>query len=129
MTETGIVLRWIARLLGAAAAMFFLAFFVGEGLLGPEGHIRAGFEGISVRDGTGIVMLLIASLALLVAWRWERTGALIALWALTGFTAVYPRGFPIWVVIMMAFPAVLFLLAHKLTTPGNHSMRNIHGRV
>lgn len=109
------ILRWTARLLGAAAAVFFLSFFVGEGLLGPEHHIRDGFEGISFKIGGGIVMLLISSLGLLMAWRWERAGAWLALWALVLFAGVFfPRGFPIWVLIGMAVPAILFLAAHKL---------------
>lgn len=109
-------LRWTARLLGALAAMFYLAFFVGEGLLGPQHHIRDGFDGISFEIGGGIVMLLICSMGLLMAWRWERAGAWLTLWALLVFAAVfYPRGFPIWVLIAMAVPAILFLAAHKLT--------------
>jgi len=110
------VLRWTARLMGALAAMFYLAFFVGEGLLGPEHHIRDGFEGISFQIGGGIVMLLVSSLGLLMAWHWERAGAWVALWALVVFAAVfYPRGFPISALIAMAVPAILFLAAHKLT--------------
>lgn len=112
----GQALRWTARLLGMLAAGFYLAFFVGEGLLGPEHHIRNGFEGISFKIGGGIVMLLICSLGLLMAWRWERAGAWVALWALAVFAGVFnPRGFPIWVLIAMAVPAILFLAAHKLT--------------
>jgi hypothetical protein len=111
----GVWLRWVARLTGALAALFFLSFFVGEGLLGPQNFFKSGFEGISVKIFTGIAMLLIGSLGLLLAWRWERAGAWVALWAVAGFTAVYPRGFPIWVLAAMALPAVLFLLAYKLT--------------
>jgi hypothetical protein len=54
-------------------------------------------------------------------------GAWVALWALVVFAAVfYPRGFPIWVLVAMAVPAVLFLLAHKLTLspqPGDLQIR------
>jgi hypothetical protein len=108
-------LRWSARVMGALAALFYLSFFVGEGLLGPEGFFKSGIQGVSFKIGAGIVMLLVSSLGLLMAWRWERAGAWVALWALVGFAVVYPRGFPIWVLVAMAVPAILFLAAHKLT--------------
>lgn len=97
--------RWLARVLSLVTAGTVALFFVGEGR----------FEPLKMSGPQAVQMLLFGTawLGLLVAWRWELTGAAMTLGGMALFYAAeflvdghFPRG---WAFAAIAFPGVLFL--------------------
>ena len=108
--------RWLARGLSLAVAGTLVLFFIGEG----------GFDPRSLPGAEAAQMLLFATawLGLLVAWRWELTGAALTLGGMALFYAVefltdghFPRG---WAFAAIAFPGALFLWS-GLRVPARNS--------
>lgn len=110
------VLRWAARLWSLALLGFFvLVIFIPDpSLVGP----------VPVSEQVELGLYGVALLGLLLAWRWEALGALIALAGVLGQDIAFRlfRGY--WfhsmgasLVLMLAFivPAVLFLLCWYLS--------------
>ena len=100
-----LIVRWAARGTAILIAAVFLAFVLGE----PAGSLSA----IHSREWVGIVLLVGAIAAMLLAWKWEFPAALISLFALGAFAAViHMRRYD--VLIVAAIPNILFLLDWKL---------------
>ena len=97
-----VILRWLARLSALFFACVFLLILVRE-FLAPQSGPTSGFV-----EWAGIVLLLIAMAGLILAWKWDITGALIALAALgLHISLVRNRTYAdIW---LAAIPAVLYL--------------------
>jgi hypothetical protein len=114
------ILRWIARLSSLALVTLFVAIAIGEGPppLWP----------LSIH--TLLFCLLVLCLAgLLVAWRWELVGGLIALAGIVGFYLVhfantgfghFPGG---WVFPSMFVTGVLFVVAATIRNKHNTHLR------
>jgi hypothetical protein len=99
------VIRWTARGSALLIAMGFLAFAIGE----PVGSVRV----IPFRDWVGMVLLLAAIVAMLLAWKWEFPAALFSTFALAAFAAVvHMQRYD--VLLIAAVPNILFLLDWKL---------------
>ena len=99
------IVRWAARGSAILIAAAFLAFALGE----PSGSLQA----IQFRDRAGMVLLIGAIAAMLLAWIWERPAALISIFALGGFAGVvHMRRYD--VLVVLAIPNILFLLDWKL---------------
>lgn len=97
--------RWTARVTAVLLTIGFLAFAAAE----PMGTLRA----IHLREWVGMVLLLAAIAAMLLAWKWEFPAALISLFALGAFAAVvHMRRYD--VLLVAAIPNLLFLLDWKL---------------
>ncbi len=80
-------MRWVARLIGLAAAGLFVAFLVLSGAL--------VFPALSWTDPQGVpllVALVVAVAGVLVAWRWELTGALMTLGGALAIVALVCAG-------------------------------------
>jgi hypothetical protein len=101
-TRLATVLRWAARLLGCALVTLVAMIAIGEGMPNPLTQPPA------VQVGFLAMALLLAGM--LVAWRWELTGAVVSLggWCLF-MGAVVPAGRMNWFVGVLAIPGLLYL--------------------
>ena len=89
--------RWTARIAGTLMALFFLAFFVGEGF--PNIFLLPWRQSLSV-------LLMSAMMAgLLLAWKWEGLGGAVALAAVALMPLIGTRGIGLFLV-----PAAIGLL-------------------
>src|ERR1017187_7890361 len=82
--RAAVIGRWMARIAGTLMALFFLAFFVGEGI--PNIFRLPWRQSLSV-------LLMSAMLAgLLLAWKWEGLGGAVALAAVALMPLIGMRG-------------------------------------
>lgn len=97
-----IILRWLARLAALFFAGAFLYFVVNE-FLRPHSGPTTPFV-----EWGDIALLFIAVAGVIMAWKWELTGALIALAALVLHVSLvrYHTYAVIW---LAAIPAALYL--------------------
>ena len=103
MSFLPVVIRWLARLSGLLIAGIYIFFAVGEFTTPNSGPSPTFPEGI------GIVLLTATCAGMLVAWRWELTGAAISLMSLIGF-ALLIRMNHHGIVAVLAVPGVLYVL-------------------
>jgi hypothetical protein len=75
--QAAVIARWTARIAGTLMALFFLAFFVGEGF--PNIFRLPWRESLSVLALSAVVV------GLLLAWIWEGLGGAVALAGMVGF--------------------------------------------
>ena len=106
-----VIVRWTARFWSLATISFVIAFIAGEGI-----HPSA------VHEWIGLVFFPFGVCAgMLLAWRYEASGGLVAVASLLAFYAVslvsigrFPSG---WAFLVFAAPGFLFLLAWALSPP------------
>ena len=104
MPEFGLAAtRWAARVCSILILGSFLYFLAGE-MINPHSGPPSGF-----REWAGLVLTLTSIASLVVAWKWELTGAAISLATLAAFVCVV-RMNRYEVVIIAAIPGLLFLL-------------------
>ncbi|MFQ5890343.1 MAG: hypothetical protein ACE5JR_09865 [Gemmatimonadota bacterium] len=106
-----LAVRWAARFLGLGPLAVIALHVVSGGTLGP---LQANALG-----PIGTFFLLTACFGLLLGWRWEGPGGLIAVGSLAAFyvagmatTGVLPRG---WTFSTVGIAGFLFILARVLT--------------
>jgi len=97
-----VILRWLARLSALFFACVFLLIIVRE-FLAPQSGPASGFV-----EWAGILLLLVAVAGMVLAWKWDLTGALIALAALVLHVSVV-RNRSYAVIWFAAIPAALYL--------------------
>ena len=119
VTWAASLLRWAARVSGTAAAFLVLAFFV-EHLEWFSGS--GGMPPPSVFLGQAFHLLLLTGLVL--AWRWEVRGALLALAGAIGFVSAAGGAWRLLpLVAAVSSPALLWLLSgclhHQLLRHGD----------
>ena len=97
-----VILRWLARLSSLFFACVFLLIIVLE-FLAPQSGPPSRLV-----DWAGAILLFVAVVGLILAWKWDFTGALIALAALVLHVSLvrYHTYAVIW---FGAIPAVLYL--------------------
>lgn len=107
-------LRWATRLLGLVVAAIIALFLFGEGF-GPRGiHTRKPFV-LSAREAALLTVVIVAALALLLVWRWEKLAGLTA--AVLGlafllYCAFTPAMYRAWILgVAVAIPGLLFAMA------------------
>jgi len=107
------VCRWFARVAALFFAGIFLLFLAGEYLRPTSGPVSPFVE------WGGPILLLTAAAGMILAWKWELTGALISLAALVLHVSLVR--FHTYVVIWLAaIPGVLYLadwLLRRLQPP------------
>jgi len=103
MSASPTVVRWLARLCGLLIAGMYIFFAVGE-FTTPHSGTSPTFV-----EGTGIALLSATCAGMLVAWRWELTGAVISLVSLMGFTSLIRVNNHITTVVL-AVPGILYIL-------------------
>ena len=103
------ILRWTARIWSLLA--FILALVVA---LSPDPH---AVNPITAREGFMLSLWLIAILGLLLAWRFERLGALISIIIMPIREAIYILFYREWTINFLLIwalvipPAVIYLIA------------------
>ncbi len=105
-----VILRWLARLSALFFAGVFLLIMASE-FVAPQSGPPAGWV-----DWVGAGLLLIAVAGMILAWKWDLTGALISLAALVLHISVV-RNRTYAVVWLAAIPAALFLAEWLLRRP------------
>jgi len=107
----GRVLRWTARILGLLFISIFLAFFIPDWL--TKGRFPVDPDRIPMT-----IALFVSFLGLLIAWKWEGIGGLLALLSILAFGALGLQtpgrpGGTILLCVMYLLPAVLFILVWR----------------
>jgi hypothetical protein len=108
---TIVVMRWIARIVGALMAVLFVVFFVGESL-GGDGWFSSGQ--LTLVEWLEVAALLVMSAGVLLAWRWEVVGGALSLGGGLAFNVVESLGGgqvePVWFAVVFVVVGVLFLV-------------------
>jgi membrane-bound acyltransferase YfiQ involved in biofilm formation len=103
------VCRWTARVLAVASALFVLAFAWGE---------PSSARPLTTREIMLLGLMILALLGNLAAWRWELTGATIALLSTLAFTGIeLARHGALpgpWLLGVTAAPAVFYVASWLL---------------
>ncbi|WP_424501837.1 DUF7670 domain-containing protein [Robiginitalea sp.] len=101
------IFRWAVRGLSGLLILFSLFMFIGETFFPPE---SLNSEPLSANSIVQLVLFGIVLLGLGLAWKWELTGAIVAIVAFLGLANVNPGigQFP----LLFLYPgtAVLFIL-------------------
>ena len=97
------VLRWTARILSVLFVAFCLLMFVGESL---ESRNRPGSEPLTADAAVQLAMMGVSLLGLLLAWKWELIGGIIALAA---YVLVGLINYKAFIVIPIPILALMFL--------------------
>ena len=99
------VIRWITRISSLLIVLTVLVFFLGEEVFGNDKT-----DGFNVKASAVIVGILMTG-GLLVAWKWEIWGGLISLFGFAGVGWVNPD---IWrmpaMYLLFVLPALLFII-------------------
>ena len=107
--RTVTIIRWIARILGVLFIAFFLLMFIGEELSSKQET-----SSIAVRELIGLVFDFVYFVGLILAWKWEGLGGLIAAIGLIAFAVTIPDA-AILAYTIMAVPVILFLICWLLS--------------
>jgi hypothetical protein len=115
MTNKITVYKWIARIIGGLAVIFFGTFFIGEGIpdliKGADGHLQSM-----------MFLMVFASLGYLFAWFREKEGGFVMAFSgiIMGLTMFYSGGNKdILMVLIYSVPFIvsglLFVISNKRT--------------
>ena len=102
------IIRWIARILGVLFIAFFLLMFIGEELSSNQET-----NPIAARELIGLVFVFVYFVGLILAWKWEGLGGIIAAIGLIAFAILIPNA--LILAFVMAVPAILFLICWFLS--------------
>ena len=102
------IIRWTARIVGLLYIAFFLLMLIGEGLSSSQES-----NPLTVSAWLGFVFVFIYFVGLILAWKWEGIGGLIAIGGTIGFFVTIQE-YSLLTVIM-AVPALLFLVCWSLS--------------
>ncbi len=101
-----IAIRWIARLLSALFVGVVVLIYIGE---------RFNPLKLTAVEAVQLTFFWTTCIGMLVAWRWELTGGLVATGAMALFyileyaiTGGFPRG---WAFRLLLLPGILFILS------------------
>lgn len=97
------IIRWVARIGGVAYLAFFLLFFIGE-TISPSQETNP----MTFSEMVGMAFVFAYFAGLVLAWKWEGPGALIAIGGAIAFSVTIQE-YSLLVVIMVA-PGLLFLV-------------------
>src|SRR5271157_2108948 len=82
--RAAVIGRWTARIVGTLMALFFLAFFVGEGF--------PNIFRLPWRESLSVLLMSAMVVGLLFAWKWEGLGGAVALGAMVLLHLIGIRG-------------------------------------
>ena len=103
-----VIIRWIARIVGLLYLAFFLLMLIGEELSSSQES-----NPLTVSAWLGFVFVFIYFVGLILAWKWEGIGGLIAIGGTIGFFVTIQK-YSLMILIMAA-PALLFLICWYLS--------------
>jgi hypothetical protein len=88
--QAAVIGRWTARIAGTLMALFFLAFFVGEGI--------PNIFRLPWRETLSVLLMSAMMAGLLLAWKWEGLGGAVALPAVALMPLIGMRGMGLFLV-------------------------------
>lgn len=100
------VMRWVARITGSLMCLVFLFFFVGEAISPHKSPNEVPIDANSVLQ---LTLTFIGIIGLLLAWKWELPGGVIAIVAFLALGMANPRTFPFPLAVFLV-PAILFII-------------------
>ena len=105
--NSGIIIRWIARIWGGLIIIFVLFFFLAD-VLGGEQMVG---ETLSIKDKiTFLFFPLSTVVGLALAWKWEGLGGLITVLAMIGLLIVRPDLLSsLYLIALVMVPGFLFI--------------------
>ena len=112
------VIRWTARILSVLFVAFCLLMFIGESL---ESRQRPDSPPLTTDAAVQLAIAGISLLGLLLAWKWELAGGIIAL-AAYGVDGLINYG--AFVMFPVAIVAILFLTCWWMSRPHRPSVRS-----
>ena len=115
-----LVARWGARILSGMLLLFF-GFFLIAHLIGDAGRAS---RPLTWEDYFGLASLSVSLAGLAVAWKWERTGAVITLAAMAACAAVNWKVL-LFPTLLIPLTAVLFLLSWWM----GRGARDVRGNI
>jgi hypothetical protein len=98
-SRAAVIGRWTARIAGTLMALFFLAFFVGEGF--------PNIFRLSWRESLSVLLMSAMMAGLLLAWKWEGLGGAVAVAAVVAMPLIGRRGIG---TLLFLSPAAIGLL-------------------
>jgi len=110
-STTIVVIRWLARIVGALMVVLVVVFFVGESLGGGGSLSPARLTPVEWFE---VAALLVMSVGTLLAWRWEALGGALSLGGGLAFNIVesLSKGWvePVWFAVVFAVVGMMFLV-------------------
>jgi hypothetical protein len=118
LTRPKNAIRWTARIIGTLFVIIYLAFFI------PDA-VQKGRNAVASDRIPMTIFLFLSFVGLIMAWKWEGTGGILALgsiivFTILGFQSEIKPGATILICAMYALPAFLFLLYWWQTRRQNH---------
>jgi hypothetical protein len=103
MSVIVLTLRWLARLFGLLIAIFYTLMVIGEFTSQHSSGTPTPLE------WAGIALLTLGVAGMLIAWRWELTGAVVSLAALAVFSVLIHGTAKFHIIILaMMIPGILY---------------------
>ena len=109
-------IRWTVRILSLLFVAFYLYIFIGEAL---EGRSRPQNPPMATRAVVELTIIGVSLLGLLLAWRWELAGGIVALAA---FVLACLINHKLLVFYPVAIAAILFLTCWWFSRPHRPSL-------
>lgn len=102
-------LWWATRVLTILIIVFSTLMFIGYQLFPESGEGNP----LTTKEVIGFCFVIVGFIGLLLAWRWELTGAIISLIAYLGLAIIYPKVFIPSPMYVWPITAVLFIFLWK----------------
>ncbi len=113
-------LWWLTRVLTILIIVFSIFMFMGYRVFPEAGEINP----LSTKEIRGFCIVGIGFIGLLLAWKWELTGAIISLIAFAGLAVIFPKVLLPSPMYVWPGTAVLFILLWKRRRNSNEEKMN-----
>ncbi len=106
-------IRFIARLMVAGLLIVFITLYFTQ----PASYKNLSPVGLETKESLLLLSLYVTIAGLILAFKWEGTGGLMALIGLAVFSVLYYtlKGAMLWNIWIMGIPAVMFLICWWFT--------------
>lgn len=101
-------IRWLARILSSLIVLMFLLFIVAHLFVDEK---NSSSSGLTTTEAYMFVAVGIMLLGLILAWKWEAAGGLLAIVGYTSFAILEGDFFIAWPFTICLISAVLFLIS------------------
>ena len=106
-------IRWVSRIWGIVYIVFFLFMLIGYSIVdqpSPDGAENP----LGTREIVGFIFVFGYFTGLILAWKWEGLGGLVAIACIIAF-AITIQNMPVPIYMLMAIPGLLFLICWFLS--------------
>jgi hypothetical protein len=106
-------IRWVSRIWGIVYIVFFLFMLIGYAIMDQPSQDDA-VNPLGTRVVIAFIFVFGYFAGLILAWKWEGLGGLIAITCIISF-AITIQNMPVHIYMLMAIPALLFLICWYLS--------------